>query len=199
MSAPRLRPLLWAATLVLVLALLAFLAVGANGPADPRLEPAGGTSTTARPNSAAPTAAADRRPVEGFGEIAFRLQGGGGLPASDERCALLAESDRQVRQGLMGRSDLSGYDGMIFRFAQDTTVPFFMRNVPMPLEIAWFDAGGRLVSTADMAPCPDRDGCPTYPPGGAYRYALEVEDGGLARPGIGRGSVLTVGGACPPA
>lgn len=197
MSAPRLRPVLWAATLVLVLALLAFLAVGANGPADPRLEPAGGTSTTARSSPAAPTAAADRRPVEGFGEIGFRLQGGG-LPASDERCALLAESDRQVRQGLMGRSDLSGYDGMIFRFAQDTTVSFFMRNVPMPLEIAWFDADGRLVSTADMAPCPDRDGCPTYPPGGAYRYALEVEDGGLARLGIGRGSVLTVGGACPP-
>ena len=35
---------------------------------------------------------------------------------SAARCALLAATVQQQNQGLMGRTDLSGYDGMLFRF-----------------------------------------------------------------------------------
>ena len=97
----------------------------------------------------------------------------------------------------MGRRDLSGYDAMVFRFDVDGTGGFYMRNVPVGLSIAWFTAEGRFVSSTDMAPCPDREGCPTYVPAGPYRIAVEVLEGGLGRLGIGEGSVLTVGGACP--
>src|SRR3546814_15245434 len=76
---------------------------------------------------------------------------------------------------------------------------FWMRNTPMPLTIAWIGADGQLVSSADMEPCDDRDDCPTYAPGGAYVTAIEVPQGQLDELGIVPGSVVELGGACPPA
>lgn len=163
----------WSVIVLAVLAAIAFVTVGANGPSDPSL---GG--------------------VAGFGEVAFQVTPAGGGPAAGF-CALLAESTQQRAQGLMGRKDLAGYDAMVFRFDADSTGGFYMRNVPVGLSIAWFDGGGRFVSSVDMAPCPDQDGCPTYPPAGPYRLAVEVLQGGLGRLGVGEGSVLAVGGACP--
>lgn len=197
-KARRISVLLWVVGAALLLGFLAYLAVGANGPEDPRLAP----ETPAVPEAPTPAPSTaqnqSRRPVEGFGEIGFRLApvDAGGPAASKRMCALLAESTQQVQQGLMGRSDLSGYDAMVFRFADETSGPFFMRNVPMPLEIAWFAGDGAFVSSAEMAPCEDRDGCPLYPPAGPYRYALEVDAGGLARLGVDSRSVLTLEPAC---
>lgn len=174
----------WSIVVVLLCGLGAFLAVGANGPPDPRLESAGSSGE-----------AAD---VVEFGEISFRVTParGKGIPATTERCALLADTELERQKGLMGRSDLGDYDAMIFRFDADTTGTFYMRNVPMALSIAWFDASGRFVSSADMAPCPDQEGCPQYAPAGPYRFALEVQKGGLERLGVAPDSVLTFGGAC---
>lgn len=190
----------WLIVLLVLSGAGALLAVGANGPADPRLAPAG--SSTA-PTSSTATSVPAQVPVE-FGEVAFQVTSGSGsgsgpgagLPATTERCAQLAETQQQLQRGLMGRRDLGGYDAMIFRFASDTSGTFFMRNVPIALSIAWFDAEGRLVSTTDMEPCPDQEGCPQYAPAGPYRFALEVEQGGLSRLGITRSAVLRLGGAC---
>ncbi|HUP70422.1 MAG TPA: DUF192 domain-containing protein [Acidimicrobiales bacterium] len=188
-SSHRRRPLQvailgWSIVLVLLSGIGAFLAVGANGPPDPRLESPG-----------SPPQAVG---VLEFGEIAFRVTPARatGLPATTERCALLADTEVERQKGLMGRSDLGDYDAMIFRFEADTMGTFYMRNVPMALSIAWFDASGRFVSSADMTPCPDQEGCPQYPPAGSYRFALEVQKGGLERLGVATDSVLTLGGAC---
>lgn len=184
------RPLLvavlgWFVLIVLLSGVGALLAVGANGPADPRLAPLVKVRD--------PAVAAE------FGEIAFRVTpaAGSAIPGSTEWCALLADSDLERQKGLMGRSDLGGYDAMVFRFENDTDGTFFMRNVPIPLSIAWFDASGLFVSSTDMEPCPpDQQECPTYPPGGVYRFALETPKGGLERLGVAPGSVLSLGGAC---
>lgn len=185
------RPLLvavlsWSIVLVLLAGIGAFMAVGANGPPDPRL--------------GAPGPAPEVAGLLDFGEIAFRVTPtrGTGLPATTERCALLADTEMERQKGLMGRSDLGPYDAMIFRFDTDTSGTFYMRNVPMALSIAWFDASGRFVSSADMAPCPDQEGCPQYPPAGPYRFALEVQKGGLEPLGVAADSVLSLGGACSP-
>lgn len=163
----------WAVIVVAVLSVIAFLTVGANGPADPTL---GG--------------------LPGFGETAFQVTTADGASAG-QFCALLATSEQQRAQGLMGRRDLAGYDAMVFVFDADTDGAFFMRDVPVGLSIAWFGADGRFVSAADMAPCPDQEGCPSYAPTGPYRQAVEVLQGGLGRLGLAEGAVLTVGGACP--
>ena len=88
-------------------------------------------------------------------------------------------------------TDLGGYQGMVFVWDADTSGGFWMRNTPTPLSIAWFDADGEFVSSADMEPCsataPD---CPVYPAGGAYRFAVEVFQGDLDDLGVGPGSRL---------
>lgn len=169
-----LRSLRWVIGGLLIVGAIFFLLRGANGPPDPYLR--GG-----------------RARVEGFGQIAFRVD----RMASAERCALLAQTERQRARGLMGRKDVAGYDGMLFVFDEDTSGSFYMLNTPLPLSIAWFDGNGRFVSATDMEPCLNGPDCPLYSATAPYRYALEVPKGGLGALGIGPGSVLNIGGACP--
>jgi uncharacterized membrane protein (UPF0127 family) len=179
------RLLGWVIAVVLVAGLLAFLAKGADQPANPYLKSVA-TSVPAVVSTTVPV----RTPLPGFGEVAFRVASG------PELCALLAQTAAQHSRGLMARTDLAGHVGMLFVFSATSSETFFMRNTPMPLSIAWFDAAGHFVSAADMAPCPDRVGCPTYAAAKPYRYALEVPQGGLGGLGIGSGSTITVGAGC---
>jgi uncharacterized membrane protein (UPF0127 family) len=177
------RALRWAVAALLVVGGLAFLAVGANGPADPTLRAADGP------------VALNRTPFGDFGEIGFRIEGGAAATAA--RCALLAETAAQQARGLMERTDLGGYDGMLFKFASDTNSSFYMKDTPLPLSIAFFDASGAFVSTTDMAPCIHMPTCPTYAAAGPYRWALEVPQGALPRLAVGPGTRLVAGGPCP--
>ena len=178
------RLLAWAIAVVFVAGLLAFIAKGADEPADPYLK------SVATPTAAGAVTVSPRTPVPGFGEVAFRVASG------PELCALLAQTPNQHARGLMARTDLAGHTGMLFVFAADTTETFYMRNTPLPLSIAWFDGAGRFVSATDMEPCPDRAGCPDYAAAGPYRWAVETRRGGLGNLGIGPGSTIAVGGAC---
>jgi len=179
------RLLGWIIAVVLAAGLLAFLAKGADGPANPYLKSVA-TSVPAVVSTTVPV----RTSVLGFGEVGFRVASG------PELCALLAQTAAQHARGLMTRTDLAGHVGMLFVFSGNSTETFFMRNTPMPLSIAWFDASGHFVSATDMAPCPDRADCPTYAAAKPYRYALEVPKGGLAGLGIGPSSTITVGAGC---
>lgn len=118
-------------------------------------------------------------------------------------CVLLAETEDQRARGLMEVTDpdLGGYDGMVFQFPDDVDGGFYMRNTPMPLSIAFVDGDGAVIATEGMEPCPDRDDCPTYPPGRRYRTALEVPRGGLDDLGLVEGGEarVVVGGECAPA
>jgi uncharacterized membrane protein (UPF0127 family) len=149
----------------------------------------------------APPGPADRVPLDsfdvgglGFGEVAIALMGPDGEVAG--WCVLLAGTGDQRQRGLMEVTDLGGYAGMLFVWDADSSSSFYMRNTPTPLSIAWFDADGTLVSMADMDPCPDIEGCPTYPSGGSYRFALEVPQGSLEDVGVVGGSRVAVGGSC---
>jgi len=179
----RVKLLRWGIVAVLVVGAMVFLALGANGPADPTLEPAQGELTL------------NRTPFGDFGEIGFRIEGGA-TQATAARCALLAETAAQQGRGLMNRTDIGGYDGMLFRFASDTTGSFFMKDTPLPLSIAFFDGAGQFVSTTDMAPCIHQATCPTYTAARPYRHALEVPQGALPRLGIGPGTRLVTTGPC---
>ena len=188
------KVLRWAVVVLLVVGGMAFLVKGANTPADPTLVPAtaeGGGGGTAM----------KRTPFGEFGEVAFRIEGGSGeevaARAAAVRCALLAENATQQGRGLMNRNDLGGYDGMLFRFATDTTTEFYMKDTPLPLTIAFFDAGGRFVSSTDMEPCIHQASCPTYAAARPYRFALEVQQGAMPRLGAGPGTRLVTAGPCP--
>jgi uncharacterized membrane protein (UPF0127 family) len=177
------RILRWVIIGLLLVGGVAFLAVGANSPADPFFKAGDGPVSL------------KRSPFGDFGEIGFRIEGGAARPTA-ARCALLAETAAQQGRGLMERTDLAGYDGMLFKFSSDYTGEFYMKDTPLPLSIAFFDATGQFISTTDMAPCIHMPSCPTYGAARPYRWALEVPQGALPRLGIGPGTRLVAGGAC---
>ena len=109
-------------------------------------------------------------------------------------CLWAAVTFDQQARGLMGVTDLTGADGMLFRFGAPTTIKFWMRDTPTPLSIAFFAADGTFVSAADMEPClsgPDAD-CARYAADAPYTDALEVAEGALAGLLIGPGARLEV-------
>lgn len=161
----------WIAALVIVVVVGTLVVLGANRPADPYF-------------------------LEGA-SVSFRITGpSGAAVAAAERCALVADTDVERATGLMHRTDLGGRDGMLFRFPDDVTAAFYMKDTPLPLSIAWFEADGDFVSATDMEPCLGGGDCPTYAAAGPYRYALEVPQGRLPALGAVPGSRLTVGGPC---
>jgi uncharacterized membrane protein (UPF0127 family) len=121
-----------------------------------------------------------RRPLAGFGEVQATITSGDG-----DRCVvclLSATTDEQRARGLMEVTDrsLGGYDGMLFEFPGEVDGAFWMRNTPLPLQIAYFDDRGGLVSTTEMDPCGDRADCPNYRADAPFAFALEVPQGELA-------------------
>jgi uncharacterized membrane protein (UPF0127 family) len=134
--------------------------------------------------------------LRGFGEVRVTIEPATG-PARPT-CMLEARTADEHRRGLMTVTDagLDGHDGMVFVYPEDSTGGYWMRNTPMPLSIAYLDAGGRIVSTADMSPCGDRRDCPVYPAAGPYRYAVEVPRGRLDDLGLTGRARIRVGGRC---
>ena len=162
--------------LLALLGFLAFIAVGANRPADPVLGSAG-----------------PRTPPPGFGETAFKMTTSRG---TTEGCAVLASAPPQHAEGFMHKRAIPGYDAMIFQFEGNRDGAFFNRNVPIELEIAWFTEAGDYVDATRMPPCGDVDSCPLYRPRGEYRTAMETPVGGLTRMAVGEGSKLELTGPC---
>ena len=107
--------------------------------------------------------------------------------------AEVADTAPERARGLMGRKSLGVDEGMVFVFPQDTTGAFWMKDTLVPLSIAFYDAGGRIVRILDMAPC-KQDPCPLYRPGASYRGALEVNRGAFERWGVRPGDVLRMEG-----
>lgn len=98
--------------------------------------------------------------------------------------------DRQLRvavadtpdargRGLIGVADLGPLDGLLFTYPEPVEATFHMQGVPVPLDIAFFDAAGRALAVVRMEPC-EAQPCPLYRSPGPIRWALEAEAGGLA-------------------
>ena len=140
--------------------------------------------------------------VASYGTVGFTVVNPGrkDVPASTKKgCALLATTTKQLENGLMGRSDLAGFDAMVFRFDRNLIAGFYMKNVKAPLNIAWFDSNGKIVGATTMPVCPPQiKDCPTFKPGAAFRTAMETFDGGMSKLGVGTGSVITYTGTCSP-
>jgi uncharacterized protein len=110
---------------------------------------------------------------------------------------LLAESEQQRTLGLMERRSLAPNAGMLFLYPtiQPPTPGYWMFRTRIPLDIAFADSTGRIVSIETMQPCRSdlAQGCPDYPAGAPYRAALEVNAAFFARNGIRVGDQLFLG------
>ena len=91
--------------------------------------------------------------------------------------------------GLAFRQDLPADHGMLFAYAQDQIIAFWMKDTRIHLSIAFIDAGGKILEIHDMDP---RDPGRRYISGQPARYALEVNRGWFDKHGIGVGDSLEI-------
>lgn len=90
----------------------------------------------------------------------------------------LAITPTERARGLMWRRRLSSDEGMLFVYTDDREHSYWMHNCYIPLDIAFFDAGGRLVRVALSPAYSDpRDTAPTVGSGAPARFGLEVNIG----------------------
>ncbi len=80
--------------------------------------------------------------------------------------------------------------GMIFVFDRERVLSFWMRNTVIPLDIAYLDSDGVVVSIHTMAPLDDRMG--QYRSGAPAQYAIEVNAGLWGRIGLRPGDVIEI-------
>jgi len=120
------------------------------------------------------------------------------IPAKDTVIrAWIARSGNDVQRGLMfvTADDMAPYAdgaqrGMFFYFDRQRSAyeGFWMRNVPIPLDIAFLGEDGRVITVETMAPFDERS---TRPDSG-YRFALEVRGGLFKELGLRKGDTIAI-------
>jgi hypothetical protein len=84
----------------------------------------------------------------------------------------------------MGVAHLPEDDGMLFVFDEATQGSFWMKDTLIPLDIAFWDADGRIHTITRMEPCDLGTDCPSYVPDEPYLFALEMNAGWFAEHGV---------------
>ena len=88
---------------------------------------------------------------------------------------VVADTAEERSEGLRRRSTIGEYDGMLFVYTDPVEISFTMSTVPVPLEIAFYDGDGRVVSRLLMRPCAEAaSDCPSYSADAEFVYALET-------------------------
>lgn len=123
------------------------------------------------------------------------LAGGGGTVAFRQTTFLaeVAATEQEKAKGLMYRQSLAKDRCMFFVYGEDGHHSIWMKNCLIALDVAWIDAEGRVVETAEhVPPCsPMRgDDCPTYGGKVPSRYFIEFQSGTLKRLGLKKGERL---------
>jgi len=108
--------------------------------------------------------------------------------------AELATDEAAREHGLMMRSVLTADHGMLFVFPDTAPRGFWMKHTLIPLDILYFDAERKLVSSQqDVPPC-KIDPCPIYPSAKPARYVLELSAGTAKRIDVREGDTLAIEG-----
>ena len=96
---------------------------------------------------------------------------------SIEFSVLIAESNKDRRQGLMHIEFMEENQGMLFVFNPPRRVSMWMRNTPMSLDILFIDRNGKVINMEDnTTPYSTK----ALSSGRTIRWVLEI-NGGLAK------------------
>ncbi|NEQ53487.1 MAG: DUF192 domain-containing protein [Leptolyngbya sp. SIO3F4] len=103
----------------------------------------------------------------------------------------VAQTQQQQRLGLMHRKALPDNRGMLFPFSPARPVGFWMKNVPVGLDMV-FLYQGQVQGIAEAPPC-EAEPCPTYGPGRLLvDNVIELRIGRSAELGLEPGDRLEI-------
>lgn len=102
----------------------------------------------------------------------------------------LAVRPLEMQQGLMHRTFLGDDEGMIFVYARPAQMSFWMRNTVIPLDIGFFDGGGKLTQVRAMHPLDEN---PVESASDSIQFSLEMNQGWYRERGIKPGAQLDLG------
>ena len=94
----------------------------------------------------------------------------------------IADDPWEDARGLMYRTALGEDRGMLFVYADERPLSYWMRNTLIPLSIAYIDSRGRITDILDMKPLDDKP--PHYVSSEPVQYALEVNQGFFEERGV---------------
>jgi uncharacterized membrane protein (UPF0127 family) len=101
----------------------------------------------------------------------------------------IAATDPVRELGLMCVTKLKAHAGMIFAFARDDTVEFWMKHTLIPLDMVWLDTSGRVTTVASHVPAATLEtaDADVARRSGVGRYVVELNSGEAAKDGIKTG------------
>lgn len=103
----------------------------------------------------------------------------------------VARTPEQQAKGLMYRPPLPDNQGMLFHFPSPQPVRFWMKNVPVPLDMVFLQNGVVQYIEASAPPCP-REPCPTYGPNVPIDMVIELRSGRAAELNLRDGDVIKI-------
>lgn len=103
----------------------------------------------------------------------------------------VARTPRQQALGLMFRPALPDNRGMLFPFAPPQQVGFWMKNVPVSLDMVFLLSGEVKAIAAEVPPCTSNR-CPTYGPATPIDKVLELRAGRAAQLGLKVGDRIAI-------
>ncbi|MFE4104907.1 DUF192 domain-containing protein [Almyronema epifaneia] len=104
----------------------------------------------------------------------------------------VAETPQQQALGLMYRAELPPDRGMLFQFSSPRPANFWMKNVPVPLDMVFIRQGEVQAIAAEVPPC-SSEPCPTYGPGRVIiDQVIELRSGRAAELGLEVGDTVSV-------
>jgi uncharacterized membrane protein (UPF0127 family) len=104
--------------------------------------------------------------------------------------AWVADTAHLREVGLGGKTHLAENQAMLFVFDTDGLYSFWMKDMQIPIDIAWLDADKRVVYLlANVSPDTyERTPPQVFTPPVAARYVVEMAAGNAAKLGLGIGS-----------
>lgn len=103
----------------------------------------------------------------------------------------VAKTPLQQAMGLMYRPALPDNRGMLFSFSSPQPVSFWMKNVPVPLDMV-FLRGGKIQAIASAVPPCESEPCPTYGPNTSIDQVIELRAGRAAELGLKAGESIKI-------
>lgn len=104
----------------------------------------------------------------------------------------VTETPRERSLGLMFRSALPDNRGMLFSFDPPRPTSFWMKDVPVPLDMVFLRSGVVIAITSSAPPCA-AEPCPTYGPSGEIiDQVIELRSDRAAEIGLQPGDTVNI-------